>query len=37
MFGSVLESSSCLSVCSLRLPGLRGDEVDNARVDSWRG
>jgi hypothetical protein len=37
MFGSVLESSSCLSGCSLWLPGLLGGEVDNARVDSWRG
>jgi hypothetical protein len=23
--------------CSLRLPSVLGDEVDNARDDSWRG
>jgi hypothetical protein len=31
-FGSVLESSRC----SLCLPSLPDDEVDNVRVSSWR-
>jgi hypothetical protein len=32
VFGSILESSEC----SMRLLVLRGDEVDDARVSSWR-
>jgi hypothetical protein len=33
VFGPILESSRC----SLRLPGLPGNEVDEARVGSCRG
>jgi hypothetical protein len=37
VFGSVLESSSSIFGCSLRLPSLPGDEVDDTRVGSYRG